>query len=299
MAEASRDARPRFRPRRPLPVRAPLLSLLGSLLPAGESSGCTAAAVPSSTSTARLASGGGRASTTRGGWSGKTTVERTWTSPLRAFLKGWKMLFLDQVTLAPVVACQVTSARLAACARTASYLVHPRAQVEVLNELPSNLEAYRKQQHRWTCGPVQLTIQSFGQIWASRKIGPLKKTLPLPDLLWPPVRPGAGRPGQPVTCPGLAAALPLSSPHSHRLSHSLPSGFVLIAASSSPTLVSLGFFCVLRAPGHVRPRIDCRHPALRPRASPHHGDRVHVLLHATPLVAVPAPLCLRSPLRAL
>ena len=109
-----------------------------------------------------------------GGWSGKTTVEDMNLS-LRAFLKGWKMLFLDQVTLAPVVACQVTSARLAACARTASYLVHPRAQVEVLNELPSNLEAYRKQQHRWTCGPVQLTIQSFGQIWASRKIGPLKK----------------------------------------------------------------------------------------------------------------------------
>jgi beta-mannan synthase len=57
---------------------------------------------------------------------------------LRAYLCGWKMLFLDRVT--------------------------------VLNEIPSDLGAYRKQQHRWTCGPVQLSFQSFGRVWASRRI---------------------------------------------------------------------------------------------------------------------------------
>jgi len=43
--------------------------------------------------------------------------------------------------------------------------------VEVLNEIPSDLAAYRKQQHRWTCGPVQLTVQTFGRIWSSAHIG--------------------------------------------------------------------------------------------------------------------------------
>lgn len=34
-------------------------------------------------------------------------------------------------------------------------------------QLPASFFAYRKQQHRWTCGPVQLWRKAAGDIWAS------------------------------------------------------------------------------------------------------------------------------------
>ena len=34
-------------------------------------------------------------------------------------------------------------------------------------QLPANFFAYRKQQHRWTCGPVQLWRKAAKDIWAS------------------------------------------------------------------------------------------------------------------------------------
>jgi len=77
-----------------------------------------------------------------GGWNSRTTVEDMDLS-LRAYIKGWKAIFLEDVT--------------------------------VLNELPASFFAFRKQQHRWTCGPVQLWSKASKDIWAS--------SLPLPRKL--------------------------------------------------------------------------------------------------------------------
>lgn len=72
---------------------------------------------------------------TSGGWLSRTTVEDMDLS-LRAYLRGWKAVFLEDVTC--------------------------------LNELPASFFAYRKQQHRWTCGPIQLWSKASRDIWASR-----------------------------------------------------------------------------------------------------------------------------------
>ncbi|KAL0045322.1 hypothetical protein WJX82_003810 [Trebouxia sp. C0006] len=69
-----------------------------------------------------------------GGWNSRTTVEDMDLS-LRAYLAGWKGMYLRDVTC--------------------------------LNELPASFFAYRKQQHRWTCGPVQLWRKAAVDIWAS------------------------------------------------------------------------------------------------------------------------------------
>ncbi|KAJ0977572.1 hypothetical protein J5N97_013046 [Dioscorea zingiberensis] len=58
-----------------------------------------------------------------GGWLERTTVEDM-DIALRAHLKGWKFIFLNDV--------------------------------KVLCELPESYEAYKKQQHRWHSGPMQL-----------------------------------------------------------------------------------------------------------------------------------------------
>ncbi|KAK9905913.1 hypothetical protein WJX75_008869 [Coccomyxa subellipsoidea] len=71
---------------------------------------------------------------TAGGWNSRTTVEDMDLS-LRAYMAGWKAIYLREVT--------------------------------VLNELPASFFAYRKQQHRWTCGPVQLWRRAARDIWAS------------------------------------------------------------------------------------------------------------------------------------
>ncbi|KAL6777939.1 hypothetical protein ACKKBG_A16285 [Auxenochlorella protothecoides x Auxenochlorella symbiontica] len=72
---------------------------------------------------------------TSGGWNSRTTVEDMDLS-LRAYVRGWKAIFLDNVTC--------------------------------LNELPASFFAYRKQQHRWTCGPIQLWSKASKDIWASK-----------------------------------------------------------------------------------------------------------------------------------
>lgn len=79
-----------------------------------------------------------------GGWNGRTTVEDMDLS-LRAYVAGWKAVFLDGLTC--------------------------------LNELPSSFSAYRKQQHRWTCGPIQLWRRAGTAIWSSKI--PLMKKLEL------------------------------------------------------------------------------------------------------------------------
>lgn len=82
---------------------------------------------------------------------------------LRAYVKGWKAIFLDDVTC--------------------------------LNELPASFFAYRKQQHRWTCGPIQLWSKASADIWAAR--------IPLLRSALPQLRRGEG-----VS----AASLPCSNP---------------------------------------------------------------------------------------
>ncbi|XP_062180989.1 probable xyloglucan glycosyltransferase 7 [Phragmites australis] len=76
-----------------------------------------------------------------GGWLERTTVEDM-DIAVRAHLKGWKFLFLNDVE------CQC--------------------------ELPESYEAYRKQQHRWHSGPMQLFRLCFVDIIKS-KIGFWKK----------------------------------------------------------------------------------------------------------------------------
>jgi beta-mannan synthase len=69
-----------------------------------------------------------------GGWNSRTTVEDMDLS-LRSYVGGWRAIFLEDTTC--------------------------------LNELPASFFAYRKQQHRWTCGPVQLWRKTAYYIWRS------------------------------------------------------------------------------------------------------------------------------------
>ena len=45
-----------------------------------------------------------------------------------------------------------------------------RYDVECPNEIPSDYKAYRKQQRRWSCGPMQL--------WAAARVAVAESTLP-------------------------------------------------------------------------------------------------------------------------
>eukprot|EP01025_Chloroclados_australasicus_P025040 TRINITY_DN2505_c0_g1_i1.p1 TRINITY_DN2505_c0_g1~~TRINITY_DN2505_c0_g1_i1.p1 ORF type:complete len:527 (-),score=49.87 TRINITY_DN2505_c0_g1_i1:2452-4032(-) len=76
-----------------------------------------------------------------GGWNARTTVEDMDLS-LRAYLAGWRGVFLSDVCVG--------------------------------SELPASFFAYRKQQHRWTCGPVQLWFKAWTDISYS-KIPPFNK----------------------------------------------------------------------------------------------------------------------------
>jgi beta-mannan synthase len=73
-----------------------------------------------------------------GGWNARTLVEDMDLS-LRAFLRGWQFVW--------------------------------RYDVECPNEIPSDYKAFRKQQRRWSCGPMQL--------WAAARQSVSDSTLPL------------------------------------------------------------------------------------------------------------------------
>ncbi|RHN79628.1 putative glucomannan 4-beta-mannosyltransferase [Medicago truncatula] len=77
-----------------------------------------------------------------GGWKDRTTVEDM-DLAVRASLKGWKFLYLSNL--------------------------------QVKNELPSTLKAYRYQQHRWSCGPANLFRKIVMEIVTSKKVSLLKK----------------------------------------------------------------------------------------------------------------------------
>ncbi|XP_078432594.1 cellulose-synthase-like C6 [Wolffia australiana] len=76
-----------------------------------------------------------------GGWMDRTTVEDM-DIAVRAHLAGWKFIYLNDV--------------------------------KCLCELPESYEAYKKQQHRWHSGPMQLFRLCFVDIIQS-KVGPWKK----------------------------------------------------------------------------------------------------------------------------
>jgi beta-mannan synthase len=67
-----------------------------------------------------------------GGWDCRSTVEDLDLS-LRAHLRRWKFIFLDHVTC--------------------------------LNEIPAQYDAFRKQQHRWSAGPMALWRKAMTSIW--------------------------------------------------------------------------------------------------------------------------------------
>ncbi|KAK2401089.1 glucomannan 4-beta-mannosyltransferase [Trifolium repens] len=77
-----------------------------------------------------------------GGWKDRTTVEDM-DLAVRASLKGWKFLYLSSV--------------------------------QVKNELPSTLKAYRYQQHRWSCGPANLFRKVVIEIFTNKKVSLWKK----------------------------------------------------------------------------------------------------------------------------
>ncbi|GMH09897.1 hypothetical protein Nepgr_011738 [Nepenthes gracilis] len=77
-----------------------------------------------------------------GGWKDRTTVEDM-DLATRASLKGWKFLYLGSL--------------------------------QVKNELPSSFEAYRYQQHRWSCGPANLFRKMAMEIISNKKVSLWKK----------------------------------------------------------------------------------------------------------------------------
>ncbi|CAA0842924.1 Glucomannan 4-beta-mannosyltransferase 9 [Striga hermonthica] len=77
-----------------------------------------------------------------GGWKDRTTVEDM-DLAVRASLKGWKFLFIGDLS--------------------------------VRNELPSTFKAYRYQQHRWSCGPANLFRKMFKEIIMCERVSLWKK----------------------------------------------------------------------------------------------------------------------------
>ncbi|TVU11937.1 hypothetical protein EJB05_45548, partial [Eragrostis curvula] len=72
-----------------------------------------------------------------GGWEDRTTVEDM-DLAVRAGLKGWKFIYVGNV--------------------------------KVKSELPSNLKAYRRQQHRWTCGASNLFRKMGAEIILTKEV---------------------------------------------------------------------------------------------------------------------------------
>nr|GEV70827.1 glucomannan 4-beta-mannosyltransferase 9-like [Tanacetum cinerariifolium] len=77
-----------------------------------------------------------------GGWKDRTTVEDM-DLAVRVSLKGWKFVYVGDV--------------------------------KVKNELPSTFNAYRYQQHRWSCGPANLFKKMIIEIATNKKVTLWKK----------------------------------------------------------------------------------------------------------------------------
>nr|VDD57524.1 unnamed protein product [Brassica oleracea] len=77
-----------------------------------------------------------------GGWQDRTIVEDM-DLAVRAYLNGWKFVFVDNI--------------------------------KVSNELPSSFRAYRYQQHRWSCGPANLFKKMAMEIIQKENVSLWKK----------------------------------------------------------------------------------------------------------------------------
>jgi len=77
-----------------------------------------------------------------GGWSSDSIAEDTEIS-IRAYLKGWRFVFLRDLT--------------------------------VPAELPADVTAYKSQQHRWAKGYTEIFLQQAGRIWRSPELRLLQK----------------------------------------------------------------------------------------------------------------------------
>ncbi|XP_023640891.1 probable mannan synthase 7 isoform X1 [Capsella rubella] len=77
-----------------------------------------------------------------GGWNDQTTVEDM-DLAVRATLRGWKLLYIDDL--------------------------------KVKSELPCSFNALRSQQHRWTCGPANLFRKMAGKIIRNENVSLWKK----------------------------------------------------------------------------------------------------------------------------
>lgn len=102
-----------------------------------------------------------------GGWMERTTVEDM-DIAVRAHLKGWKFLYINDVEVPAyislcfmcVLCCIQTCDDNSNCCTQLSF--------QCQCELPESYEAYRKQQHRWHSGPMQLFRLCFVDIIKSK-----------------------------------------------------------------------------------------------------------------------------------
>lgn len=89
-----------------------------------------------------------------GGWLERTTVEDM-DIAVRAHLRGWKFIFLNDVeVLLPPRSSNIELFPLSNGSSSLWLLFCVLLQCQC--ELPESYEAYRKQQHRWHSGPMQL-----------------------------------------------------------------------------------------------------------------------------------------------
>lgn len=200
---------------------------------------------------------------TSGGWNSRTTVEDMDLS-LRAYIRGWKAIFLQDVNCLNEVRAGRASLpaggdgigwgwlglgqelRKGRCQSSLRQGPSPPPPLLPAPQLPASFFAYRKQQHRWTCGPIQLWSKASADIWKSQ----------LPLLRWagPAGAPGAGAG---AGC-SRSAILPLQLPSPTSLAHrrscvfSRPTRrklelilFYFGVRKCSTHFVSFCFFCTL------------------------------------------------------
>ncbi|KAK3128796.1 hypothetical protein QOZ80_6BG0466470 [Eleusine coracana subsp. coracana] len=87
-----------------------------------------------------------------GGWEDRTTVEDM-DLAVRAGLKGWKFIYVGNI--------------------------------KVKSELPSNLKAYRRQQHRWTSGAANLFRKMGAEIILTKLTGVIPLSVLIPEVSVP------------------------------------------------------------------------------------------------------------------
>lgn len=96
-----------------------------------------------------------------GGWMERTTVEDM-DIAVRAHLYGWKFIFLNDVEVCFLYCTSVNLLFSFVCIVCMRLTVNFCVQCQC--ELPESYEAYRKQQHRWHSGPMQLFRLCFPAI---------------------------------------------------------------------------------------------------------------------------------------